>query len=61
MDAFNPIEDEAVVAELLLRCEGALELEDCSQMLPLLRRAPGRRVWHVKGRNRCVRGQKKNR
>lgn len=27
--SLNPIEDEAVVAEVLRRCGGNLELEDC--------------------------------
>eukprot|EP00775_Hariotina_reticulata_P012585 gene12585-12716_t len=45
---FNPIEDEAVVAELLLRCGGALQLVDVSQELPELIRCPGKRQWRVR-------------
>lgn len=45
---FNPIEDEAVVAELLVRCGGALELLDVSQQLPELKRLPGKRKWRVR-------------
>ena len=32
--SFNPVENEAVVKEILLRCGGAVELVDASQMLP---------------------------
>ncbi|KAL6760331.1 tRNA-methyltransferase, partial [Haematococcus lacustris] len=45
---FNPIEDEAVVSELLLRCGPALELCDMSHALPALRRLPGRTSWQVR-------------
>lgn len=48
---FNPIEDEAVVAELLLRCKGALELVDVSADLPNLKRLPGLKSWRVKDKN----------
>jgi len=51
---FNPIEDEAVVAEVLTRCGGAMRLVDPSGMLPLLRRTPGKHTWRVKDKNRCV-------
>jgi 16S rRNA C967 or C1407 C5-methylase (RsmB/RsmF family) len=49
---FNPIEDEAVVAELLLRAQGALRLVDVSAELPALKRMPGLRQWKVGGRGR---------
>jgi len=45
---FNPIEDEAVVAEVLHRCGGALELVDPAGMLPLLKRMEGKTTWHVR-------------
>jgi len=45
--SFNPIENEAVVAELLRRCKGALVLEDASALLPQLQRSPGLRKWRV--------------
>ncbi len=48
---FNPIEDEAVVAELLLRCKGALELLDVSGDLPNLKRLPGLKTWRVKDKH----------
>lgn len=32
--SLNPIEDEAVVAEVLRRCGGNLELEDCHRCPP---------------------------
>lgn len=35
---FNPIEDEAVVSELLVACKGALQLVDVSGHLPNLKR-----------------------
>lgn len=49
---FNPVEDEAVVAELLLRCGGAMELCDVAECLPGLRRMPGKHNWKVRDRNR---------
>ena len=49
---FNPIEDEAVVSELLLRCGGAMELVDVSNELPQLRRLPGKAHWRVKDKDR---------
>ncbi|RLN56851.1 hypothetical protein BBJ28_00014403 [Nothophytophthora sp. Chile5] len=39
--SLNPVENEAVVAELLRRSDGALELVDCSEMLPGLITRPG--------------------
>eukprot|EP00798_Chlamydomonas_sp_ICE-L_P013849 gene13849-19772_t len=44
----NPIEDEAVISELLLRCGGAMELMDVSHELPELKRLPGISHWKVK-------------
>lgn len=38
--SFNPVENEAVVAEVLRLAEGALELKDVSNELPELRRKP---------------------
>ncbi len=45
--SFNPIENEAVVAELLRRCDGGLELVDVSDRLPGLIRFPGVSNWKV--------------
>jgi len=50
--AFNPIEDEAVVAEILRQCNtpgkpAALQLVDCTEMLPQLQRADGLSKWKV--------------
>ncbi|KAL6066432.1 tRNA (cytosine(34)-C(5))-methyltransferase [Balamuthia mandrillaris] len=45
--SFNPVEDEAVVAELLRKSEGALELVDVSEELPQLKRRPGLTTWKV--------------
>ena len=45
--SFNPVENEAVVAELLRRAGGAAELVDCADRLPGLVRSPGMRTWLV--------------
>lgn len=50
--SLNPIENEAVVAELLRSSKGALKLLDVSAELPELRRNPGVGEWRVKGRDR---------
>lgn len=46
---FNPIEDEAVVAELLVRTKGALQLVDVDSELPSPKRLPGLKTWKVGG------------
>lgn len=45
--SFNPMENEAVVAELLRRCAGTIELVDVSDRLPGLVRSPGLLTWRV--------------
>ena len=45
--SLNPLENEAVVAALLARCGGALELLDASDRLTELPRAAGLHNWHV--------------
>ncbi|KAK4256674.1 hypothetical protein QN277_006366 [Acacia crassicarpa] len=45
--SMNPIENEAVVAEILRRCGGSVELVDVSHELPQLIRRPGLRGWKV--------------
>lgn len=45
--SLNPIEDEAVVAEILRRCGGAVELVDASKILPGLIYSPGKTEWTV--------------
>ena len=45
--SLNPIEDEAVVAALLLRAGGALRLVDARSMLPGLETAMGLETWKV--------------
>lgn len=45
--SFNPVEDEAVVAELLRRCRGTVEVVDVSSLYPTLRRTPGVSTWRV--------------
>ncbi|VDD91921.1 unnamed protein product [Enterobius vermicularis] len=49
--SFNPIEDEAVVAELLRAFEGTVELVDVSSKLPGLKRSPGLTSWKVIDKN----------
>eukprot|EP01027_Heterolobosea_sp_BB2_P017115 GEZU01024276.1.p1 GENE.GEZU01024276.1~~GEZU01024276.1.p1 ORF type:complete len:485 (-),score=160.10 GEZU01024276.1:193-1647(-) len=43
--SLNPIEDEAVVAEILRRTKGALRLVDTSNDYPNLKRQPGLTTW----------------
>ncbi|KAF9131274.1 hypothetical protein BGX30_013180 [Mortierella sp. GBA39] len=45
--SFNPMENEAVVAEMLNRANGSLELVDVSHELPLLKRRPGLSSWKM--------------
>jgi len=45
--SLNPIEDEAVVFELLRETKGAIELIDVSSVLPNLKRTPGVATWTV--------------
>ncbi|XP_047587847.1 RNA cytosine C(5)-methyltransferase NSUN2 isoform X2 [Lutra lutra] len=45
--SLNPIEDEAVIASLLEKSEGALELADVSSELPGLKWMPGIAHWKV--------------
>ena len=47
-NSLNPVEDEAVVAALLLSSKGALELVDVSDKLPELKRVPGLKTWRIK-------------
>jgi 16S rRNA C967 or C1407 C5-methylase (RsmB/RsmF family) len=46
--SLNPVEDEAVVAELLRRAEGKLELLDVSNELPSLKRTAGVTSWRLR-------------
>ncbi|XP_021725438.1 tRNA (cytosine(34)-C(5))-methyltransferase-like [Chenopodium quinoa] len=46
--SMNPVENEAVVAEILRRCGDSLELLDVSNELPLLVRRPGLKKWKVR-------------
>ncbi|KAM8815320.1 RNA cytosine C(5)-methyltransferase NSUN2 [Rhynchonycteris naso] len=45
--SLNPVEDEAVIASLLEKSEGALELADVSSELPGLKWMPGLTQWKV--------------
>ncbi|KAG7671388.1 hypothetical protein Ndes2526A_g02089 [Nannochloris sp. 'desiccata'] len=48
---FNPIEDEAVVAEVLRRTKGSMKLIDVSSQLPALKRQKGLLTWKVQDKN----------
>ncbi|KAG2778459.1 hypothetical protein JG687_00015049 [Phytophthora cactorum] len=50
--SFNPVENEAVVAELLRRTGGSLELMDVSNKMPGLIARPGRSKWRVGWRSK---------
>lgn len=52
--SLNPLEDEAVVASLLLQCEGAVELVDVSGRLPGLVSNPGLTTWKVSSKDMAV-------
>ncbi|KAK5653884.1 hypothetical protein OQA88_7809 [Cercophora sp. LCS_1] len=47
--SLNPVENESVVAAAIERCGGPekIEIVDCSDQLPLLKRKPGLRTWKV--------------
>ncbi|XP_071091772.1 RNA cytosine-C(5)-methyltransferase NSUN2-like [Haliotis cracherodii] len=45
--SFNPVEDEAVVAEMLRQCKGSVELVDMSESLPGLKVVPGLSKWRL--------------
>lgn len=46
--SMNPVENEAVVAEILRRCGDSVELVDVSSELPQLVRRPGLQKWKVR-------------
>jgi len=48
---FNPIEDEAVVAEVLRRTIGSMKLINVSSQLPALKRQKGLLTWKVQDKN----------
>ncbi|XP_020872882.1 tRNA (cytosine(34)-C(5))-methyltransferase isoform X2 [Arabidopsis lyrata subsp. lyrata] len=56
--SMNPIEDEAVVAEILRRCGCSVELVDVSDKLPELIRRPGLTKWKVHDRGGWYRSYK---
>lgn len=45
--SLNPIEDEAVLAHLLRKYKGCIELVNVSGELPKLKRSPGLSTWKV--------------
>ncbi|KAL4579690.1 hypothetical protein LXL04_015847 [Taraxacum kok-saghyz] len=46
--SMNPVENEAVVSEILRKCGDSVELVDVSSELPQLLRRPGLKTWKVK-------------
>lgn len=50
--SLNPIEDEAVVAEVIRRTGGAMQLIDVSDQIPKLKRMAGLKTWKVFDPNR---------
>eukprot|EP00252_Welwitschia_mirabilis_P004446 TRINITY_DN14791_c0_g1_i1.p1 TRINITY_DN14791_c0_g1~~TRINITY_DN14791_c0_g1_i1.p1 ORF type:complete len:927 (+),score=216.89 TRINITY_DN14791_c0_g1_i1:226-3006(+) len=52
--SMNPVEDEAVVAEVLRQSHGSLELLDVSSELPELKRRPGLKSWKVRDRGKWL-------
>ncbi|KAJ4300488.1 tRNA (cytosine-5-)-methyltransferase ncl1 [Collariella sp. IMI 366227] len=47
--SMNPVENESVVAAAIERCGGPdkVEIIDCSDQLPLLKRVPGMKKWQI--------------
>ncbi|KAK4129983.1 S-adenosyl-L-methionine-dependent methyltransferase [Trichocladium antarcticum] len=47
--SMNPVENESVVAAAIARCGGpeTIEIVDCSDQLPLLKRKPGLKEWKI--------------
>ena len=47
--SMNPVENEAVVSAAIERCGGPekIEIIDCSDQLPLLKRKPGLKKWQI--------------
>ncbi|CAK8567284.1 unnamed protein product [Lathyrus sativus] len=52
--SMNPIENEAVVAEVLRRCKGSIELVNVSSELPQLIRRPGLKRWKVRDKGKSL-------
>lgn len=47
--SMNPVENESVIAAAIERCGGPAKIEivDCSDQLPLLKRKPGLKQWQI--------------
>ncbi|KAL8151918.1 hypothetical protein V2J09_021726, partial [Rumex salicifolius] len=56
--SMNPVENEAVVAEILRRCKDSVELVDVSTELPELVRRPGMKKWKVRDKGAWLRTYK---
>lgn len=49
--SMNPVEDEAVLANILQQCEGTVELVEAKDILPGLVCSPGLTTWKIANRN----------
>ncbi|KAM1181875.1 hypothetical protein ACFX13_000436 [Malus domestica] len=56
--SMNPVENEAVVAEILRRGGGSVELIDVSSELPQLVRRPGLKKWKIRDKGRWLASHK---
>ncbi|KAK6195511.1 hypothetical protein SNE40_000925 [Patella caerulea] len=45
--SFHPAEDEAVVAHMLKKCQGSVELIDAKSEIPELKTVPGIKTWRI--------------
>ncbi|XP_064398499.1 RNA cytosine-C(5)-methyltransferase NSUN2-like isoform X2 [Halichondria panicea] len=45
--SLNPVENEAVIATMLSLCKGFVQLVDCTECLPGLKRIPGLTSWKI--------------
>jgi 16S rRNA methyltransferase RsmB/F len=55
--SMSPLEDEAVIAELLRHFKGQLELVDPREFVPVFKARPGLSTWHVLDDAKAIRKQ----
>ena len=55
--SMSPLEDEAVIAELLRHFKGQLELVDPREFVPVFKARPGLSSWHVLDDAKAIRKQ----
>ncbi|XP_050371787.1 uncharacterized protein LOC126789672 [Argentina anserina] len=56
--SMNPVENEAVIGEILRKCGGSVELVDVSSELPQLVRRPGLKKWKVRDKGKWLASSK---